>query len=49
MQIKVTSRNLKPTATQIAAYKQTKGVSRCRAPKLNFGKVIFATDSDVDG
>lgn len=49
MEIKITKRNLKPSATQLASYKQTKGISRNRAPKLNFGKVVFATDSDVDG
>jgi DNA topoisomerase II len=49
LSIQITKRNIKPTPTQLSAYKNNKDVTRSRAPNLNFGKVAFATDADVDG
>lgn len=49
MSIKITKRNVKPTPTQLAAYKMNKGVTRSKVPNLRFGKFAFATDADVDG
>jgi len=49
MNVKVTRRNINMTPTQKASYTNTRGVTRNRAPNLNFGKVAFATDADVDG
>jgi DNA polymerase sigma len=52
MDIKITKRNVKPTASQMLAYNaavEKRIVHRARVPNLNFGKVAFATDADVDG
>lgn len=49
MNIKVTRRNVNITPSQMASYASNRGVTRDRAPNLNFGKVAFATDADVDG
>jgi DNA gyrase/topoisomerase IV subunit B len=49
MNVKITKRNVKPSATQMSAYKLNKTVQRAHVPNLRFGKVAFATDADVDG
>jgi DNA gyrase/topoisomerase IV subunit B len=49
MNITVTKRNVKPSATQIAEYRLNKVVQRAHVPNLRFGKIAFTTDADVDG
>ena len=49
MNVKVTRRNISVSPTQKTQYLNNRGITRNRAPNLNFGKVAFATDADVDG
>lgn len=52
MNISVTKRNVKPSATQLVDYKSAcarKTINRAHVPNTRFGKIAFATDSDVDG
>ena len=45
--IKVTKRNVKPSADQLAAYHQNR--NRQRPVNLRFGKIVILSDQDLDG
>lgn len=52
MEIKITKRNVKLTASQMVEYRESvnrKVVARAHVPNLRFGKIAFTTDADVDG
>lgn len=52
MEIKISKRNVKLTASQMVEYKSAvsrKVVTRAHVPNLRFGKIAFTTDADVDG
>ena len=49
MNIKIKSRNVKPTAAQMETYKNNRFVVRESRVDLRFGKVAITSDADVDG
>jgi DNA gyrase/topoisomerase IV subunit B len=52
MNVKVTRRNVKMTASAVAEYNDSvirRTVNRAHVPNLRFGTIAFATDADVDG
>ena len=49
MNISITKRNIKPTATQLGVYGLNKTIQRAHVPNLRFGKLAVAADADVDG
>lgn len=50
MTVKILNKGVKPTPTQMSAYKlNTTTIRRELTPNLRFGKLAIASDADVDG
>ncbi len=46
---KVKIKKIKPTSTQLAAYKKNKNLRRCEISGTGYHYIVFATDADLDG